>query len=63
MGIILGNFLGLGQLALNPLCSAKWARTICEKYAHLSKLKQWTQRHVKYSERETLMVIFARSVV
>jgi hypothetical protein len=27
----------------------------CEKYAHLSKLKEWTQRHVEYSGSETLM--------
>jgi hypothetical protein len=29
----------------------------CEKYAHLSKLKEWTQRHIKYSEIETLMAV------
>jgi hypothetical protein len=27
----------------------------CEKYPHLSKLKEWTQRHVKYSRSKTLM--------
>jgi hypothetical protein len=29
---------------------------MCEKYTHLSKLKEWTQRHVEYSESETLMM-------
>jgi hypothetical protein len=31
--------------------------TLCDKYAHLSKIKEWTQRHVEYSESETLMAI------
>jgi hypothetical protein len=34
----------------------------CEKDAHLSKLKEWTQRHVKYSESETLMAILQDQV-
>jgi hypothetical protein len=28
-----------------------------ENYAHLSKLKDWTQRHVEYGESKTLMAV------
>jgi hypothetical protein len=29
----------------------------CEKYAHLSKLQEWTHSHVEYSRSETLVVV------
>lgn len=32
-----------------------WFCHLCEKNAHLSVLKEWSQRHVKYSRSQTLM--------
>jgi hypothetical protein len=34
----------------------------CEKDTHLSKLKEWTQRQVEYSERDTVMTVLQDGV-
>jgi hypothetical protein len=34
----------------------------CEKHTYLPKLKEWTQRPMKYSESKTLMIILQDQV-
>jgi hypothetical protein len=45
--------LGLWKL-LHKIC---YFFGLCEKYAHVSKVKEWAQRHVEYSESKIFTVV------
>jgi hypothetical protein len=46
---------GLFQVASDRLAMKPGSQ--CEKYTHLSELKEWTQRHRKYSKSKALLIV------